>query len=178
MRYWGSGVISQKSLTMRYCSSGVLSHEICIHEILWSGGISHNICNHGILGIWCNISRNLQPYCSSGVISHKICNYEKLGFWCNISTNLWPWDIVVLVYYLTKSASMRYCGLGNISQDFQPRDIVVLVISREILSQCDLIIQIIKNNQINKINQVKLAHHRTDFGLVCFVLWYPSSVSF
>ena len=42
---------------------------------------------------------------------------------------------------------------GNISPDLQPRDIVVLVISREILSQCNLIIQIIKNNQINKINQ-------------------------
>ena len=53
---------------------------------------------------------------------------------------------------------------GNISQDLQLRDIVVLVISREILSQCNLIIQIIKNNQMNKINQDKLAHHRTDFG--------------
>ena len=32
--------------------------------------------------------------------------------------------------------------------------------------KCNSINQIIQNNQINMINQVKLAHHRTDFGLV------------
>ena len=37
-------------------------------------------------------------------ISHEICNHEMFWFWCNISWNLEQWDILILVWYLMKSA--------------------------------------------------------------------------
>ena len=130
-------------------------------------------------------------YCGSTI--SKICKHKILWFWCNISRNLQPWDIVVLVWYLTRSASMRYCASGIISQEIfnqwilwhgcnisgnpQPwhivdlcniLDLLILVIFliESDLLQFNLMNQIIQNYQINKINQVNLAHHRTDFGLV------------
>ena len=47
----------------------------------------------------------------------------------------------------------------NISCNLQPWDIMVLV---KYLTKCATN-QIIQNNQIKKINQVKLAHHQTEF---------------
>ena len=61
------------------------------------------------------IKKDKKRYCGSCMVSHDICNYEILWFWCNISQNLQPPDIVLLVLYLTKSATMRYCRFGKIS---------------------------------------------------------------
>ena len=63
-----------------------------------------------------------------------------------------------------KSETMRYFDRLNYPDDISHYEI------------SDFINHIIQNNQINKINQVKLAHHRTDFGLlyvlyVFYVLW-------
>ena len=92
-------------------------------------------CKNEILWFWCYISQNHEPwdiviyheiwtmgYRGSDFISHKIMNHEKLWFWfwhkiCNheiswFSQNHEPRDIVVLVLYITKSATMRYCGFG------------------------------------------------------------------
>ena len=66
-------------------------------------------------------------YFDSGEISHKICTHEIFWFWCNISWNLQPWDILILVKYLMKSATMRYFDSGIIFHEICNREILQLL---------------------------------------------------
>ena len=89
-------------------------------------------------------------YCASGIISQEIFNQWILWHGCNISGNPQPWHIVDL------------CNILDLL-------ILVIFLIESDLLQFNLMNQIIQNYQINKINQVNLAHHRTDFGLVLFI---------
>ena len=85
---------------MRYCNSCAISHEIC---------------NHAIFGFW------------YGILSHEICNHEILRFGCKILWNLQPCFIVILVWYLMKSATMKYFDSGIIFHEICNRDILQLL---------------------------------------------------
>ena len=110
MQIWQQGGTAYMAPTSGQISNSYITSG---HRVsLWVRCVTGNVFSTKGIPIWKNPKKCLFSPCASiSWISFR------LWFWCNISRNLQPWDIVVLVWYITKYANLRHCGPGLIFHD-------------------------------------------------------------